>query len=372
MTKKERFMTALKRGVPDVVPVAPLIHHRFAHKVLGRWDWKAVFEVHQMLGSIHFRGPLSVGVRSSLPEGYGEEWHEVERSPDGRVMIEWLIRTPKRTLKGKIIKGMIPNDPLVSKTVEYPVKSVEDWLAFLDFRLKWLENASDYDYDTVAEAVQVMGEDGIASVGLAPAFTVLAERRGMEQFLLDLFDYPDLINELLEVERKIMEKHVEAFIASPAEVAWLDICWATGANMGRKNFERWAFPDVMRAMEKVKSAQGKFLGLYALGRIRDLLPMLVDTGVHFVETFEPNEGDISLAEAKRLYSDRICIMGNFDCVVLAFGTVDDAKKETRRCLQEGMEGGGYILVTADEVPANAKWENLKAMVEVVEEEGRYA
>jgi hypothetical protein len=36
MTKKERFMTALRLGVPDVVPVAPLIHHRFAHKVLGR------------------------------------------------------------------------------------------------------------------------------------------------------------------------------------------------------------------------------------------------------------------------------------------------------------------------------------------------
>jgi hypothetical protein len=73
MTKKERFMTALRLGVPDVVPVAPLIHHRFAHKVLGRWDWRAVFEVHQMLGSIHFRGPLSVGVHSSLPEGYSED-----------------------------------------------------------------------------------------------------------------------------------------------------------------------------------------------------------------------------------------------------------------------------------------------------------
>lgn len=29
------------------------------------------------------------------------------------------------------------------------------------------------------------------------------------------------------------------------------------------------------------------------------------------------------------------------------------------------------MVTADEVPANAKWENLRAMVETVEEEGRH-
>lgn len=371
ITRKQRFMTALRGEVPDIVPVAPLIHHRFAHRILGRSDWRTVFEVHQMLGSIHFRGPLGVGLLSSLPEGYGMEWREVESDPSGRVTTEWAIRTPKRTLKGRIVRGMIPNDPLCSKTVEYPVKGVEDWLAYLDLRLRWLENAGEPIYDAVSEAVELMGDDGIASVGLMPAFSVLAEVRGMEGILLDLFDRPDLIEELLEVERQIMEKHVDAFISSPAEVAWLDICWATGANMGPKKFERWSLPDVVRAMEKVRGIKGKYLGLYTLGRIRNLLPMLVETGVHFIETFEPNQGDIPLSEAKRLYGDRICIMGNFDCLVLSFGTVEEAREETRRCLREGMEGGGYVLVTADEVPADAKWENLRAMVETVEREGRY-
>ena len=124
-------------------------------------------------------------------------------------------------------------------------------------------------------------------------------------------------------------------------------------------------------MEQVRSAPDKCLGLYTLGRIRDLLPMLVDTGVHFIETFEPNEGDITLGEAKRLYCDSTCLMGNFDCVVLARGTVDDARQETLRCLREGMPGGGYVLASADEVPADAKMDNLKAMVDTVERHGRY-
>ena len=64
-------------------------------------------------------------------------------------------------------------------------------------------------------------------------------------------------------------------------------------------------------------------------------------------------------------------MGNFDCVTLARGTVREAREEARRCLREGMEGGAYVLVTADEVPADAKLENLKAMVETVEEHGQY-
>ena len=36
-----------------------------------------------------------------------------------------------------------------------------------------------------------------------------------------------------------------------------------------------------------------------------------------------------------------------------------------------MAGGGYVMVTADEVPADAQWDNLVAMVETVAEHGRY-
>jgi uroporphyrinogen-III decarboxylase len=64
-------------------------------------------------------------------------------------------------------------------------------------------------------------------------------------------------------------------------------------------------------------------------------------------------------------------MGNFDCLVLAYGSMDDARREALRCLREGMESGGYVMVTGDEVPADAKLDNLKAMVETVHEQGRY-
>jgi hypothetical protein len=70
-----------------------------------------------------------------------------------------------------------------------------------------------------------------------------------------------------------------------------------------------------------------------------------------------------------LSTTRVCIMGNYNRLVLAFGTVEEAKEEARRCLHEGMEGGSYIMMMVVEVPANAKWENLKAMTETVEEEG---
>ncbi|NDK11232.1 MAG: hypothetical protein GW911_04150 [Armatimonadetes bacterium] len=372
MTRKQRFIAAVRGDQPDVVPVAPLIHSRFAHTTLGRTDWRAVFEVHQMLGSCHHRGPIGCSAGFRSPEGYSEPICELERAPDGRVTREWKIVTPKRTMVGEQISGFIPHDPIIGTTTNYPIKTEEDWRAFLEARQLMAEGfTGEYHFETVAEAVELVGEEGMPSCGLGPAYTSLASRRGMQGMMTDLLDYPALMEELFEAERRMMEKHVEAFVASPTEVAWLDVCWATGSQLGPKLFERWALPDIVRAMEVVQRAPGKYLGLYTLGKIRELLPMFAAAGVHFVETFEPNEGDITLADAKRLYGKRMCLMGNFDCLVLARGTVDDARAEARRCLREGMEGGGYVLVTGDEVPADAKLDNLKAMVEVVEEHGRY-
>ena len=371
MTRKQAFLTAVSGGTPDVVPVAPLIHQRYAHKLLGRSDWKAVFQVHQELGSCHHRGPIGVGVSIKLPAGLGQETRLSEETPGGRKTSEVVINTPKKRLVGESVVGMIPHDPLVGKTTVYPVRSTEDWLAYRDLLELQVAGLGEPWLGLVDEAVAFMGEDGMPSVGLGPAYTALGSVRGMQDLIMDFFDTPDLMRELLDLQRVIMRANVEAFIASASPVAWLDICWATGSGLSPAMFEEWAMPDVVAAMEIVRQHPGKYLGLYTLCKIGKFMPMFADAGVNFVSTFEPNEGDMTLREAKRQFGDKMAIFGNFNCLVLAFGTIEDAKQEARRCLNEAMEGGGYIMVTADEVPADAQWDNLKAMVDTVQEYGRY-
>jgi len=82
-------------------------------------------------------------------------------------------------------------------------------------------------------------------------------------------------------------------------------------------------------------------------------------------------GDCDLAEVKRTYGDRICVMGNYNPVVLVRGTPEEARAEARRCLDAAVAGGGYVVSTSDEVPADAKLDNMEAVVEYVGEHGRY-
>jgi hypothetical protein len=369
MTPKERFVTAVAGGEPDVVPCSPLIHHRYAHTVLGETDWRAVYEVHQRLGSVHHRGPIGIGCSCEMPEGY-ESRSEVVRRDGPRVETRTWLTTPKGTLTCLDVSGMIPGDPITGKRLEPLVKHAEDWIVYADWLEQQAATARPWT-GTALEAYELMGEEGSPSCGLGSLFGHLGAVRGMQPLIYDLYDCPELLEACARPIMYMNRLVAEAFAELPNEVCWIDICWATGAEISEEHMERWVLRDARQMIEAVHSKPGHYVGYYTLGRIRRYLPALVDSGADFVETFEPNQGDISLGEAKTLYGDKICLMGNFDCTVLAFGTVEQAREEARRCLREGMEGGGYVMVTADEVPADARWDNLRAMVEVCEEEGRY-
>jgi uroporphyrinogen decarboxylase len=369
MTRKQAFMAVLRGEEPDRVPVSPLIHHRFANVVYGRTDWRACFEVHQALGSTHYRGPIGLGAGGSAPDGY--EYREEVVSRDGpHLVTRASYYTPLGDLRQTHASGMIPHDPLVGKTTEYFVKQPRDWEIIMRLWHEQADTARPAPSPEVADAVALMGEDGVPSVGVNSAYAMMGAMRGMAELLFDLIDDPGLMREVAKAAWRVEERVLESFTLSASEVCFYDICWATGSHMGPALFEKWVGDEIRQACERVRAA-GKYITFYTLGRVRKLMDCMVDAGPHLIATFEPNEGDITLAEAKRLYGKRIALMGNFDCVVLARGSLEEARREAKRCLDEGMAGGGYILGTADEVPADAKWDNLRAMVEAAEEYGRY-
>jgi len=104
------------------------------------------------------------------------------------------------------------------------------------------------DIEFVRQAVEVMGEEGVPSVGISLPHAEFGSRCGMAGLMMDIHDEPGLMDDLFDVEWQILDKHVEAFLAAPTEVGWLDICWATGSNLGPERFRRWALGDVLRAM----------------------------------------------------------------------------------------------------------------------------
>jgi uroporphyrinogen-III decarboxylase len=365
MKNKERLIAAIRGETPDIVPVAPLIHNRFAYTIQGNIGWKAVFDVHNLIGSIWFRGPLGIALSVKNKGRWKREYNLIEQKKSKKVYEE-VIKTSSGKITSKTAYGMVPSDPTLIRIIESFVKSDKDYEIYIEY-LKEFVKYVQADFKEVTKAYHVMGDDGVPSVGTSCSFSHLCGIRGPEDLLVDLYRRPELVKETLDLLQELKKKEVEAFIESPSVVLYYDV-WGS-YDMSPNHFKKWIIPDLQKTVNMVRKAD-KLVGFYMVGKIKDQLPLAIETKPHFIEPFEL-QSNISLTKAKNCYGKEVCIMGNFDPLILAFGSVSEAKKETIRCLNEGMKGGGYVLVTGDEVPPNAKIENLRAMVKTVEKLGRY-
>jgi hypothetical protein len=371
MTRRERLITAIAGGTPDVVPVAPGIHWRYAEKHYGRYHWRDIIEIHRELGTCGTpRLPISIGPNSDYDSRWGMETRVLECQGIERT-IERRIRTAKGELTAVHTIGFDPADPTLGFQKEYFVKEPQDWDVVEAYWQDELERGGRPEHAQIDEAVGRFGEDGGAGTINNSSFARLCLMRGMTGMLYDLVDMPDRMHRLMDLAWQYRERELQSFLESQSAMFTYDICWATGSNMSPEMFREWLFDDLCRVCAKVRSVPGKYIGFYTLGRLRRILDLLAESGPHFLASFEQNEGDMTLAEAKKRIGTKVCLVGNFDPLVLQDGTLEDARREARRCLDEGMAGGAYVMSTGDEVPPTTKPDNLKAMVEVAERYGRY-
>jgi len=80
---------------------------------------------------------------------------------------------------------------------------------------------------------------------------------------------------------------------------------------------------------------------------------------------------MSLAEVKRRYGDRICLVGNVDPRVIEFGAPEDVEREVDRCLREGGREG-FVLSASANVSANTNARNFIHMIEYAKKKGVFS
>jgi uroporphyrinogen decarboxylase len=97
----------------------------------------------------------------------------------------------------------------------------------------------------------------------------------------------------------------------------------------------------------------------------------------FVESGVDGYGEID-AQAGMKLSDlkerlpHLILWGNVDCAkTLVLGSPSDVEAETRRCIEEGAPGGGFILGSSNTIHPNVKPENFLTMLKTAKRYGIY-
>jgi len=109
------------------------------------------------------------------------------------------------------------------------------------------------------------------------------------------------------------------------------------------------------------------------GDVAPLIDDFVEIGVDILNPIQTSAGTMSdLPALKKRHGKNIVFCGGIDSHrVLPFGTPADVREEVRRVIEILGPGGGYMLGAVHTVMNDVPPENVLAMVDAVEEFGRY-
>jgi uroporphyrinogen decarboxylase len=148
-----------------------------------------------------------------------------------------------------------------------------------------------------------------------------------------------------------------------------DYCFNTGPFLSPHMFAEFTAPYLAKLIQGYRE-----MGFYTIkhtdGDIMPILDQLVQANPHALHSLDPQAG-VDIAEVKRLYGDRVCLIGNVNCGALDTGTNEEVIESARYALRHGMPGGGYIFSTSNCIYTGIRLERYELMLDVWRREGNY-
>jgi len=148
-----------------------------------------------------------------------------------------------------------------------------------------------------------------------------------------------------------------------------DYCFNVGPFMSPAQFADFVTPYLARLCAGYRD-MGFYVIKHTDGNIMPIIDQLVDAGPHALHSLDPQAG-VDIAEVKRLYGDRVCLIGNVSCGKLDTGTDEEVVEDVRYCLKHGMPGGGYIFSTSNCIYTGMRLARYELMLDAWRKEGNY-
>lgn len=213
--------------------------------------------------------------------------------------------------------------------------------------------------DVPASWADVAGLPVLSGGDVTSPFELLCGGRSLESFFTDLVEIPDQVAAVMDE----IVPHLAPGVAERARSLGYPAVWVGGWRsapfmISPGMWERFVWPYFRRLVTEVIDA-----GLVALLHLdadwgRELERFRVFPRGKVIVALD---GDTDIFRAKEVIGDHLCLMGDVPAATLAFGTPEEVYDYSRR-LVTGLGPEGFILQSGCDIPANAKLENVRAMV----------
>jgi uroporphyrinogen decarboxylase len=180
--------------------------------------------------------------------------------------------------------------------------------------------------------------------------------RGLENFLMDLVENIDFVEELLD---KCMEHSLalsRELLKMGVDIIWWgdDFSMDAGPLLSPELFQKLLVPRYAHMVSEAKKIDKNVkVAFHSDGKIEWALDGLVDAGIDIINPLQPDVNDS--AAVKKRYGGRLTVWGNVDTRrVMAGGSVTDVINEVKNVISTLSPGGGHIFCSNHTIQATPK------------------
>jgi len=352
MNSKERILAAFRHESVDRVPCSPHMGPGLISR-LQPDEWQAL--------RTHTDVTMNAGGLGDLAIFGGQYYLDhCRRTTEGNVTtVE--VETPKGMLVSTI--EVTQESGGGSTTTEHMGKSDADIERLFSIPYQ----PPTFDVDAYHHWTQDLGDDGLVALGTCSPFRVLLGFFGPNALYLRMADDADMMERIVATMYERVAIYIDACMDKGVEHFWMGGSEHCGPGVvSPKLFRRLVTPYDKRLVAQIHE-RGGTQNMHMHGKLKAVCDDLLEIGSDTLSPVETGlRGDLTLAEAKALIGDRICVKGNLDDMAfLAIEPLEAVRAAALDALQQAAAGGGYILSGTDAGIYSPEWvQSFLAMAEV--------
>ncbi len=195
---------------------------------------------------------------------------------------------------------------------------------------------------------------------------------GMENLMLKFFEDPQFVHRVADLVTDYNLSQLEMLADAGLDVLVVedDIANTHAPMISPAHFKTYVNPYNKKLAERARQLGLKVVR-HSDGNLWSLMDLLLATGYDGLNPLEPQAG-MDLRAVKAYCGDKICLLGNIDCLeLLPSGTPAQVDAAVCQAIEDAAEGGGYIVCSSNSLHPGVNPENCIAMFEATKKYGLY-
>ncbi len=195
---------------------------------------------------------------------------------------------------------------------------------------------------------------------------------GMENLMLKMFDDPDFVHSIARMTYEYNVQMLDLLVEAGLDVLIIedDIADKNFPLISPDQFKEFINP-YNRKLVELGHEKGLKVIRHSDGNLWPLLDILLETGYDGLNPLEPQAG-MDLKKLKEYCGDRLCFLGNIDCIdLLPNGTQEQVEETVKQAISDAGEGGGLIISSSNSLHPGVNPDNCIAMFNATKNYGRY-